>query len=224
MRIEEQTIERTDALIEKGQNLFQYLPNDQYRQHALPISAGVYTMWRSQCLSFLLDLLGPSHVYTQEFQSRAQPSSPVGAVLPIWVSTGLGVIRGLREDLANGYFGDFRTLISAEVFSDLLGQADYLAQRGYKNPAASLCGAVLEDGLRRIALAKGVIVKSSDDLNALSQRCAQAGVYSSLTFKKIKVWIEIRNKADHGQFDQFADVDVTNMLAGVQSFLSDWLR
>ena len=66
--------------------------------------------------------------------------------------------------------------------------------------------------------------KSDDDLKALSQRCAQANVYSSLVLKKVQVWIATRNKPDHGQFNEYGDADVEEMLKGVQDFLADHLR
>ena len=50
----------------------------------------------------------------------------------------------LREDIANAYLSNFKALLSAEVFTDLLGQAEYLLKLGYKNPTASLGGAILD--------------------------------------------------------------------------------
>jgi len=145
-------------------------------------------------------------------------------VLPAWASVGVGVLYALNEDIANGYLGDFRVMISAEVFTDLLEQAEHLLKHGYKDPTASLSGAVLEDGLRRIAALKGVAVKRSDGLSALNQNCAQAGVYNALMQKRIQVWTEIRNRADHGHFGEYADNDVREMVSGVRGFLSDYLR
>ena len=102
--------------------------------------------------------------------------------------------------------------------------AEYLLENGYKNPAASLCGAVLEDGLRKIAIKEGIKVKSSDDLNSLNDKCANGEVYNRLMQKKIKVWIDIRNKADHGQFNEYSEKDVNEMLKGVMDFLSVYLK
>ena len=102
--------------------------------------------------------------------------------------------------------------------------AEHLLESDYKDPAASLCGAVLEDGLRKIAMKKGIKIKSNNDLNSLNDKCANGGVYNRLIQKKIKVWIEIRNKADHGQFNEYSEKDVQEMLKGVRDFLAAYLK
>ncbi|MFZ0912084.1 MAG: hypothetical protein WBQ76_13190 [Candidatus Korobacteraceae bacterium] len=223
MQTDAQLLQRTETLIKQGQALFRYHPNDTYKNNPLPLQLAPYTMWRAQCVAFLVDFLGESHTYTQEFGSKVMAAS-VDIILPAWVTTGLGVLAAVRDDLSNGYFNNFKALVSAEVFTDLLTQAGYLMEQGYKDPAASLCGAVLENGLKRLALLRGVTVKGSDDLSAVNNKCAQANVYNRLVQKKVQVWNEVRNKADHGQFNEYLDADVREMLFGVQSLLSDCLR
>lgn len=77
------------------------------------------------------------------------------------------------------------TLIEAEVFSDFLEMAQHLLDSGYKDPAASLAGAVLEDGLRRVGSAASVPFKKSDGLNVLNTALAKAGVYNRLAQSKV---------------------------------------
>ena len=137
---------------------------------------------------------------------------------------GQEILTAVKEDILGGYLTDIKTLISAEVFSDFLEMAEHLLENGYKDPAASLCGAVLEDGLRKIATKKGIKVKSSDDLNSLNDKCANGGVYNRLMQKKIKVWIDIRNKAAHGKFNAYTEEDVQEMLKGVRDFLASYLK
>lgn len=218
-----QLLQRTQSLIASGQALFRYHPTDSYKSQPLPILLGSYTMWRTQCLTFLVGVLGDHHVYSSEFSNTVLPAV-VDTVLPSWVTTGLGILAALCDDLKNGHVTNFRALVAAEVFTDFLAQADYFIEQGYKMPAAAVCGAVLEDGLRQIAALKRITVKASDDLSALNHKCAQANVYSRLTQKKIQVWTDVRNKADHGQFTEYTDDDVRDMLSGVRSFVSDHLR
>ena len=102
--------------------------------------------------------------------------------------------------------------------------ADHLLECGYKDPAASLCGAVLEDGLRQIASNAGVNLKSKENLSSLNHRCADAGIYNRLTQKKIQVWGDVRNNADHGKFNEYTEQDVQEMLKGVRQFLKNHLH
>ena len=136
----------------------------------------------------------------------------------------IGVLKALKEDLEEGDFvRRISSLISAEVFSDFLEMADHLVQQGYKDPAASLAGAVLEDGLRRLARANELPVKSRDDIAVLNSRLATKDVYNLLRRKQIDSWGHIRNKADHAEFGEYQASDVSSMIAGVRGFLADAL-
>ena len=101
--------------------------------------------------------------------------------------------------------------------------AEHLLNNGYKDPAASLVGAVLEDGLRRICTTNGIAVKAREDISSLNQKLAQKQVYNPLQQKQIQVWNDIRNNADHGHFDEYKADDVKSMLGGVNKFLSIYL-
>lgn len=223
MLVEAQLLQRVDALVSKGRALFQYHPNDRFKSQSLPIRHGAYTSWRTQCLTLLTDLLGETHSYAQEFRATV-PSATRGVALENWVESGLGILHAMREDIDGGYLTSLKTLVSAEVFLELLDQAEYLLKQSYKDAAASVTGALLENGLRRIAVLKGVKVKAGDDLNALDNRCAQAQVYSVLARRKLQVWITVRNNADHGHFNEYLSSDVEEMISGVRGFLGDYLR
>jgi hypothetical protein len=49
------------------------------------------------------------------------------------------------------------TLVSAEVFNDFLDMSAHLLDNGYYQAAGSLVGAVLEDSLRRVAVARSML-------------------------------------------------------------------
>ena len=102
--------------------------------------------------------------------------------------------------------------------------AEHLLDNGYKDPSASLIGAVLEDGLRRISGNENVTLKSDDNINSLNKKLADKGVYNRLQQREIEVWNKLRDYADHGHFDQYKHDDVRDMLKGVRSFLSEHLK
>ncbi len=212
-------VKRIDELIEKGENVLStYKPNPPNVIGFPTLDSGKFVEWQTQVLNFLINLLGLSHIYVQSFKDKVTEG------YESHVKMGQGILNAVKEDILGGYLTDIKTLISAEVFSDFLEMAEHLLENGYKDPAASLCGAVLENGLRKIAMKKGIGVKASDDLNSLNDKCANGGVYNRLTQKKIKVWIDIRNKADHGQFNEYSEKDVQEMLKGIRDFLADYLK
>jgi uncharacterized protein YfeS len=133
-------------------------------------------------------------------------------------------LRAVREDVKDGYLIEVRTLISAEVFTDFLEMAEHLHENGYIHAAASLTGAVLENGMRNIASANNIVVRSADDLGALNQKLVQANIYNRLKQQQLQPLIRIRNHADHGEFEEYSADDVTRMIRDVGSFLADYLR
>ena len=142
------------------------------------------------------------------------------------VERGLAILRAVKEDLEFGALGRLEELVSTAIYSDFLGMAgSLLAQQQTElvDIAAFLAGAVLENGLRRIATNRDIKQKESDDISSLNQKLADGGVYNNLWRKKIDTWNAIRGNADHGRFGRNAPSDVENMVAGVRDFLADFL-
>ena len=179
---------------------------------------GSFTAWRTQSLSLLINLLDTDHVYVTGFDEETARGAHKDAV-----RGGTGILMAVSEDLEDGYLTDVRNLVSAEVFSDFLEMARHLIDRKYKDAAASLCGAVLEQSLRRIADNRGVRVRKGDNLSALNQKLADVQVYTRITQRQLAAWTEIRNKAVHGQFDQYSQLDVENMHKDISLFLAQHL-
>ena len=219
MRLEKKMLERLDNLLDKGLVVLgSYKPAPQGVIAPGAVGAEEFAEWRTQAHSLLVNLLGPQHPYVQNFEVGVQKRRSSD------VKTGQGILKAVREDIEGGYLTDLRTLLSAEVFTDFLEMAEHLHESGYKDPAASLTGAVLEDGLRRVADANGLPVKPRDNIAVLNQKIADAQVYSRLVQKKVQVWNDVRNSADHGKFAEYSVKDVAEMLVGVRDFLEDHLK
>ena len=219
MKLDQRIRERAIALVEKGTTvLATHRPNPRNVIGFPTLDDQAYSNWQSQSLTFLSDLLGSEHVYTNDFRKKTERAGYVMST-----KAGIGILQAVVEDIEQGYIETVRQLITAEVFSDFLEQASHLLESGYKAPAASLAGAVLENGLRSIASRNGVQVKNRDDLSSLNQKLASKAIYNRLVQKKVAVWTDVRNAADHGQFDQFDNDDVDGLIKGAQSLLADLL-
>lgn len=208
-----------EQLIAKAQEVYATRkPPPSHVLAAHSVDPGPFTEWKTQALNLLTNLLGAEHVYVQNFEKEVKGPRPSSTVL-----AGQGILRAVKQDLEGGYLTDVRTLVSAEVFTDFLEMAEHLFENGFKDPAASLVGAVLEDGLRTISTTRGLKLKSREDLSSLNQKLAAANVYTRLTQKKIQVWTDVRNNADHGKFEEYSPDDVLDMIRGVQTFLAEHL-
>lgn len=211
----EQLITRLERLVAKGETVGRTRRNISSNVITADVlEFAPFAEWRSQSSSLLSGVLGTDHVYAKSFDRDVRSPSPSS------VNLGVGTLRADLEDARLGLLADLRSLLEAEVFADFLEMAQHLLQAGYHVPSASLGGAVLEDGLRRIARNHDVRVKSRDDGASLNARLAEAGIYSRLEQKRVQTAIDVRNLADHGRFDDFAAQDVRLMLATVESFLA----
>jgi hypothetical protein len=133
------------------------------------------------------------------------------------------ILRALKADVQAGYLRKQEDLIAAAVFSNFLDMAGHLLNAGYFHPAASLVGAVVEDGLRRVAASAGVAVGPKDDINAISSKLRDKGVFNPLVAKRVTLWAEVRNNVDHGHFEKVTGADVAEMYSGVVAFMAERL-
>jgi hypothetical protein len=136
----------------------------------------------------------------------------------------LGILEAAETDFSRGLLLDLKALVQAEALGDFLEQAEVLLASGYHVPAASLAGAVLEDGLRKLCDARSVAYPPKTTIDPLNSSLAKAGAYDKLVQKRITALADIRNSADHGRPDKFKPEDVDDMLKWTRRFLADYLR
>lgn len=133
----------------------------------------------------------------------------------------VGSLRALRRDYDEGYLSTVQGLIRAELFADFLEMAGHLLEQGYKDPAAVLVGGVLEEHLRALCLARSIPVEVSGrpkKTDTMNSDLSRAGVYNKLDQKNVTAWLDLRNKAAHGQYDEYTREQVGTMLSGVSEF------
>jgi len=135
-----------------------------------------------------------------------------------------GVLEAARIDYSQGFVADHKLLISAEVFSDLLVQAEVLLEHDYKDAAAVIVRAVLEDGIRRLCQANEIPVEKRDTIQQLNEKLYRKNIYTVLQHKEIIAKAEIGNCAAHGRFDQYKKEDVVAFLEFVLRFLAQYLN
>jgi len=135
-----------------------------------------------------------------------------------------GIVEAARRDIERGLLFDMRALVAAEVLGDFLDQASALLDSGYHIAAVSVAGAVLEDSLRRLMERHQLPVPAKTKIDALNAALAKAGVYNVLVQKQITVLADLRNKADHGRFDEVTRDDAADLVTWIARFDADYLR
>lgn len=214
----EELIDRLNHLIEVGTEVLrtQYPPPHGVVDHDY-VNKDPFYQWRAGALSFLKAVFGDNGTHFQEFQQRCRESYYGDAL------QGQSILKAAKEDIEGGYLKKVEDLVAADVFTDFLEMAGYLLEQGYKDPAASLIGAVLEDGLRKIAGNNGITLKSKENISSLNQKIADGKIHNRLVHKQIEVWNEIRDNADHAKFSDYNADSVKEMCSGVRRFLGEYL-
>jgi hypothetical protein len=217
-----QLIKRIDELIEKGNKvLATHRENPQGVIGFTTLDHGVFTEWRSQTLSLLTNFLGGEHVYVEDFKGNVEEAYRNA------VRAGQGILRALSEDIQGGYLQNLESLISANIFTDFLEMASHLIEEGYKDAAAVLIGGTLEEHLRRLCLKSsidveitttaGVKPKKADQMNA---ELSKANVYTKLDQKNVTAWLDLRNKAAHGEYGKYTNDQVALFLSSIRDFIT----
>ncbi|MCE0499282.1 MAG: hypothetical protein LV481_15185 [Methylacidiphilales bacterium] len=183
--------------------------------------------WRTKSATLLSQVLPKSSIHGNAPEQFLDVTAQT-------IETGLSTLRAVKDDFENGYLDDLFSQIEAEIASDYMGQAEELLAEGGSGkydhvPAAVLAGAILEKGLRKICdlQTPPILTKKSDGkpktLDPLIDDLKKAGIFNDLKAKQLKAWAAIRNKAAHGEFDQFNKTEVKAMIEGISGFLADYL-
>ena len=134
-----------------------------------------------------------------------------------------GILQAALQDYRDGFMADAALLVSAEIFRDLLEQAQILLDSDYKDAAAVTIRAVLEDGLRRLCVARGLESDTRDTISKLNDRLYKSGIYQALQHKEITAKAQVGNDAAHARHDNYSKADVEAFLQFVTRFLSMYL-
>lgn len=133
-----------------------------------------------------------------------------------------GVALTVKHDIENDLISNIKGLLQAEIFANFLEIGEHLLNEGYKDAAAVTIGAVLEDGLRELSKKNYISVVKPNGapktIEPLNTELTQNEVYSKLVQKQVTSFAHIRNKAAHGQYDEYDASQVQMMLLFVQGF------
>jgi hypothetical protein len=172
--------------------------------------------WATSAQNLLVRVFGAESEHYKNFSTQVDKHLTFS---PIYQAQ--GILKAAKDDYENEQLFEVRRLIEAELFDDFLEQAEYLLGSGYYQPAAIVAGSVLEDGLRKLCSMHGIPLLPKPKLDAMNSDLAKAGVFSKLVQKRITALADLRNKAAHGQWDQFGKEDVEEMLRAVRRIMEE---
>ena len=129
-----------------------------------------------------------------------------------------GILLNTREEIEAGLITSIASEAAGEVIGDIVALAKSQLSDGYKDVAAVLAAAALEDALKRKAQELGINVENktlSSVINSLKSKSffkgAQAPIVSS--------YVKLRNAAMHADWTKISETDVSSLLGFLEPFL-----
>jgi hypothetical protein len=127
----------------------------------------------------------------------------------------------LRNELELGSLDSITELLHATIFDDFISMAQHLIDEGYKDAAAVICGGTLESHLRRLCSRKGIDTTENDKHKKVQRLNQDLGkvAYSRYDQKMVTAWLDIRNSAAHGHYDDYSSEHVQQFIDWLQDFI-----
>jgi hypothetical protein len=211
-------IKRIDELISLADDV---LKTEKWSpDYGASIDDSLFARFNVSALSFIKMVCGVDHPFYLEFQNRSNGN-------PWGVKSGKEILKALRDEILGGWLSGIKGLVTAEIFSDFLEMANYLLSEEYKDAAAVMIGGVLEEHLRQLCSKNEILIDFESDgkmkpkkADVLNADLAKKDVYNKLDQKNVTAWLDLRNKAAHGQYNEYNKEQVESMYRGVLEFMT----
>lgn len=129
-----------------------------------------------------------------------------------------GIFLSAKEDFEGGYVFDVELRVSGEVFGDFISLSRQSLSEGYKDVAAVLACAALEDALKRYAEINHIEIDGKtlqDVISALKSEGLVSGPQRSI----LESMPRLRNAAMHADWGKITAPDVSSVVGFVEQFL-----
>ncbi|NUE94679.1 DUF4145 domain-containing protein, partial [Acinetobacter seifertii] len=187
----------------------------------------LYTQWLVSSKSLLKLICDDKKAIHYELFLSAENKVHSVETPPLILKRLLSILRATFDDMNSGCLTSYKQLIQADVFDSELEQAKHFLDSGYKVASAVTAGVVLETAIKELAKNNEIDIyqegsTKSKKLDALNSELKNANVYNALQHKQILTLAHIRNKAAHGEVEEFNENDVQNMIRDIESFLLNY--
>jgi hypothetical protein len=180
----------------------------------------LFYSFKSSLESFVVLLYGKDHPH-YEIISKVHGSR--------WFITQsyFGVLDAIKSELEGGWLSSIKAIVSAEIFSDFLEMAEHLLREHYKDSAAVMIGSVLEEHIRQLCVKNSIPIEIQKDgklfskkIDLLNSELSNANIYNKLDQKNVTAWLDLRNKAAHGKYNEYNQQQVELMHQAVLEFMT----
>lgn len=215
---------RFKDLLFEGQRLIEGLPNAQAtnpywiaRDHS-----GDYQAWLTSTVNLLRTVSPPDGQFARECERLLADKSLANGIPVETVIRVNGLLRAAKVDWESGLLRTLEFVVAAQTLDSFLDHAKDFQEAGQKNEAAILASVVLEDTLKKIAVANG-IATGKLTIDPIVDELTKKGVFNSVKAKRVKAMGGVRNKALHADWDDFDLRDVKSLIDGTRELVDKYL-
>lgn len=137
-----------------------------------------------------------------------------------------GTLLSLKEDYANDFLNNFNEMLDAEIFSEILEQAEYLLSQGYLRASAVVAGVALESHLRKLAEKNSVSITKDDGkyvkAESLNNELHKNSIIDKTFNKLVTSWLGLRNDAAHPDSNDINEGLIAPMISGIRVFIEKY--
>ena len=210
-------VKRIDELIIMGNDVLETGQSDE--EGFIYVNRGAIKSFRSSGLSFIERVYQNQHPHYIEFELNTN------GFYSDDVDTGISILQAIKSEIEGGWLFSIKGLVTSEVFADFLEMAEYLLKENYKDPSAVMAGSVLEEHIRQLCIKNNVNIEEEKHdkvipikADRLNSELTKKDVYSKLDQKMVTAWLDLRNKAAHGKYEEYTKEQVSTMMQGIRNF------
>ena len=210
MKIQEHIEKRFDEL----NNQMSSLPLYRSKAGHASYENSSWHQWSASAMSLIQAVFGKDSPHYEHFNQAYQKCAGYDDEVAVLN----GIFKAAKADFDGGYLFTVKASISGEIFGDFIGLAKSALRENYKDVAAVLACAALEDALKRFAEANGLSVGDKvmqEVVNALKAKGLVTGAQKSLLDSMPK----IRDYAMHANWEKITAQDVGSVIGFVEQFL-----
>ena len=117
-------------------------------------------------------------------------------------------------------------MVDADLFTDILEQAEYLLSKGFVEASAVVAGVALESHLRKLAEKNSIPITKDDgsymNADSLNGELRKKGVIDKGLNQHITSWLGLRNKAAHPGKEKINEGLIEPMIKGIRVFIQQY--
>lgn len=182
--------------------------------HEPYVDSDSFHRWATSALNLLERVLGENSAHARSFRRIFEEFSQKTTQL----DSAQGIFKAAKADYDGGYVFDLEARVSGEIFGDFVLLAKRSLKDGYKDVAAVLACAALEDALKKFATLKGLDVSDrsmQDVVAAIKSKGLVGGAQKAL----LDAMPKIRDYAMHANWVKITPEDVNSVIGFVEQFL-----